>query len=258
MLSRTRLTSASGFSLIELLVVISIVAVLIAMLLPSLGAAREMGKTAKCLANQRQIFLGFMNYSENNRTYWTGSGYNHNIIWSRLVMAHLGLRYVGEQGMNIGAFSWNGNTLGNQGYGAPGYVYNLTTKSRNNLIMKCPSENFLNNWGGENATSYRYNSGYSYGYGMGLSDSYTVSTSASQRASLGRIKEHQVERPSNTFVIGDAIRANGDYEYTIRNLDTIAKASIYHNGGANFLFADGRAALVMHGNMTTDIFDRRK
>jgi len=52
-----------GFSLIELLVVISIIAVLIAMLLPALSAAREAGKRVKCASNLKQFNIGTMAYA---------------------------------------------------------------------------------------------------------------------------------------------------------------------------------------------------
>lgn len=51
------MTQHRGFSLIELLVVISIVALLIGILLPALGAAREATRTAVCSSNTRQLAI---------------------------------------------------------------------------------------------------------------------------------------------------------------------------------------------------------
>lgn len=53
-----------GFTLIELAVVISIIALLIAILLPALRAARLTAQAAVCLSNQRQVGLALQMYAE--------------------------------------------------------------------------------------------------------------------------------------------------------------------------------------------------
>ena len=56
-----------AFTLIELLVVVAIIALLVAILLPSLRAAREQARCAKCLANLRSIGQGIALYIDENR-----------------------------------------------------------------------------------------------------------------------------------------------------------------------------------------------
>jgi prepilin-type N-terminal cleavage/methylation domain-containing protein len=66
----------SGFTLIELLVVVAIIALLIAILLPTLQRAREQSRATVCLSNVKQLTQSFFLYAEEYGSipggYWQG------------------------------------------------------------------------------------------------------------------------------------------------------------------------------------------
>jgi len=62
-----------GFTLVELLVVIGIIALLISILLPALSKAREDAKRVRCMSNQRQIVLAWLLYAQDHQNHLVSS-----------------------------------------------------------------------------------------------------------------------------------------------------------------------------------------
>ncbi|MBW7906360.1 MAG: prepilin-type N-terminal cleavage/methylation domain-containing protein [Phycisphaerae bacterium] len=91
MIDRSR--RARAFTLIELLVVVAIIALLLAVLLPNLAAAREQGRRAKCLGNLKNIATGSVLYAQEDAKnmiipmhagIWQNQWAFGNYLWWRL------------------------------------------------------------------------------------------------------------------------------------------------------------------------------
>jgi len=114
-MSRIRQRARHGFTLIEILVVVAIIALLISILLPSLAKARDQSRRTVCLSNLHQQAVGFSAYSSDHRHILPmhgGTGYSlresDEQVWgwprpgTRSLYVNLGLlygRYCGKEGV---------------------------------------------------------------------------------------------------------------------------------------------------------------
>jgi prepilin-type N-terminal cleavage/methylation domain-containing protein/prepilin-type processing-associated H-X9-DG protein len=109
-----------AFTLIELLVVVAIIALLIAILLPSLARARDTAKTVACGANERGVGQAILTFASQNNDRSPGGGTigTAGVIWSgilndeifgaRTVIQRLGLPVRGQLGCN-NVMRWPGD-----------------------------------------------------------------------------------------------------------------------------------------------------
>jgi prepilin-type N-terminal cleavage/methylation domain-containing protein len=239
-----------GFTLVELLVVIAVIAILASLLLPALNRAKSKAEGIFCLNNTKQLLVAWKVYADDHDGLLA---YNVGGNGIRGIAPDTKLNWVD----NI--MSWDTSNSDNT---------NLTTLTDASLgsyagsvnIYRCPSDKVLSDkqrragWGGRIR---------SYSMNAMVGDAGEVSKSGVNENNPGYVqffKETAIPQPYRIFIFLDEHPDSINDGYFLNKWPTpsapnerewIDLPASYHNGGASFPFADGHSETHRWQNAST-------
>jgi len=170
------------FTLIELLVVIAIISILAALLLPALGKAKEMARSAKCCSNLQQHAAMMNLYASDNAGFVPYSlpyilGYPPSGFWEFLTAPYAGFRIP---------------------YTASNWYKDLGAKLQRDNVFRCPEadKNFINAMAGY---GYPHLQGYGHNFAAGYGpEAHNLGAGCDPRT------VYQCKMPAQTIYVSDS------------------------------------------------------
>jgi prepilin-type processing-associated H-X9-DG protein len=214
---------SKAFTLIELLIVVSLTVVLMAIMLPALGIARKQGKAMRCLSNLRQLSVAAELYTNSNDGYYP-----------------IAYMYERKDSQFI-SYAWDFTTIKDWSEGEQKVVSGLLWQGATiEKVQQCPSFNGGSNWFADPYTGYNYNTSY-IGHGSGENIVMPV-------------KALQVKRPGDCALFGDGQWAGGANKFMRSPWPSEGDANWFgrsagtqgyrHLGKTNVAYCDGTARSV--------------
>ncbi len=224
----------SAFTLIELLIVIAIIAMLIGILLPSLGKARSSGRELRCMSNLRQSHLAFTLYADRSRGFYPAQ--RDPLIYSPDDLeVRTGRATAGEP---KGYWLWMGR--GMRDILRP-YLGEFTT-AESPGVMICPADTTPDD--AYSKTSYAYSMAfYRSVANINSLSSITDQFGTTDAEPHGQLAE-QVRFPSDKILAGEW----GSFHRPVRNE---FGGWWDHFGVRRFAFADGSVSPLAHDEINT-------
>jgi prepilin-type processing-associated H-X9-DG protein len=217
--SRRGARGGEGFTLLDLLVTVAMIAILLALLLPVLSKSKGKAQGLTCASNLRQLSIAWLLYAEDNDDLLVN---NHGVLDT------LTLRQT-----------WANNV---EDWQASDDNTNLTYLTDSKLgpyaspsvrIYKCPSDR-VPAPNGERIRSVSMN---------GMVGDPGILTNRFNTNYVQFFRLSDIRNPSRIFVFLDEHADTLGDGFFVNRLDDYKWSSLpasYHNGAANFAFADGR------------------